>query len=109
MFFAAIVAFNSNSLRRFCTAALRISPMFTSAMRTFPCVSRSTSDAREVRGVDAEGQPLGEDGDAVQPAVGQSLDDGADQRIHHLLEPDALPWKLLRNERERGTGCLADP
>src|SRR6266513_1395249 len=43
MFFTAIVALSPNSLRRFCTAALRISPMFTSAMRMLPCVSRSTS------------------------------------------------------------------
>src|SRR2546429_1175793 len=51
MFFAAMVACSPNSFRRFCTAALRISPMFTSAMRTFPCVSRSTSStpARSAR------------------------------------------------------------
>ena len=34
-----------NDFRRFDTSAFRISPMFTSAMRTWPCASRSTSSS----------------------------------------------------------------
>ncbi len=63
-------------------------------MRTLPWVSRS--------------EPLGHYSDAVQPAVGQPLDDRAHQGVHYCLEPDAPPQKLLGDERERGARGFAD-
>src|SRR5439155_16081068 len=65
-------------------------------------------EAREVRGFDADHQTLGDHRDAVEPAVGQPLDDRTHQRVHDRLEPDAPPQKLLRDERERGPRGLAD-
>src|SRR4029453_13453350 len=45
MFLATIVVLRPSCLSRSCTRAFRISPMFTSAMRTLPWASRSTSSS----------------------------------------------------------------
>ena len=98
-----------NGLRRSRTCAFRISPMLTSSMRTWPCASRSTSSScGQVRGVDAEHQPFGDDGHAVAPAVAEPLDDGAHQGVHDRLEPDRLARELLGDQREGGARRLAD-
>ena len=43
MFFATMVVLRPNSASRLTTAAFRISPMFTSAIRMLPCASHSTA------------------------------------------------------------------
>ena len=82
--------------------------MFTSAMRRWPCASRSTSCSPS-RSLwrDVEHDAFGDDGDAVAAAVAQALDDGAGQRVDDRLEPDRLR-ELLRNQRQRRAGRLAD-
>ena len=51
--------------------------------------------------------PLGEDGDAVLPARGESLDDRPDEDIDDGAEPD-LVAELLRDEGDGRPGGLAD-
>ena len=53
-------------------------------------------------------EPFSDDGHAVAPPVAQSLHDRADQRVDDGLEADVAAGELLRNERQRGTGGLAD-
>ena len=90
MFLATSVDLMPKSLSRAATCALRISPMFTSAMRRFPCASRSTScSADEIVGIHVEHDAFGDHRHAVAPAVAQSLDDGADQRVDNRLQPDS--------------------
>jgi hypothetical protein len=75
--------------------------MFTSAIRKFPCASRSTSSSA------ARSDAFGDHRDAVAAAVAQALDDRAHQRVDDRLEPQRL-GKLLRNQRQRRAGRLAD-
>ena len=51
---------------------------------------------------------LGDDRDAVAPAVAEALDDRADQRVDDRLEPDRSSGELLGDERQRRAGRLAD-
>ena len=84
--------------------------MFTSAMRMWPCASRSTScSPARSSGVDVEHHALGDDRHAVAPAVAQSLDDGADERVDDLLQADRRLRELLGNQRQRRARGLADP
>jgi hypothetical protein len=89
--------------------ALRISPMFTSAMRTLPCASRSTSSScARSSGSMPEHEALGDDRDAVAAAVAQALDDGADQRVDDAPSGGCGPPELLGDERQRRARRLAD-
>ena len=85
--------------------------MSTSAMRTLPCASRSTSSSlREVRrGRCASDDALGDHRDAVAPAVAQALDDRADERVDDRPEAGrGRRAELLGDERQRRARRLAD-
>ncbi len=78
-------------------------------MRMWSCSSRSSAGTyRELFRVQALDQALGEDRHAVGAAVGQALDDRADQGVDHLVEPIRSRAELFRDQRERRAGGLAD-
>ena len=108
MFLATSVAFMPSSFSRAATCALRISPMFTSAMRRFPCASRSTScsEARSF-GSDVKHDAFGNHRDAIAASVTQTLDDGADERVDDRFQSERLR-ELFGNQRERRAGGFAD-
>ena len=83
--------------------------MLTSAIRTWPCASRSTSsELREILGIDVEHEAFGDHRHAVAAAVAQALDDRADERVDDRLEADRSARELLRDQRQRRARGLAD-
>ncbi len=54
-------------------------------------VALDVSQHREVLGLEREHQPFREHGHAVLPAVAQTLDDGADQRVDDLPQAHVAP------------------
>ena len=68
----------------------RMSPKSTSAMRMWPCASRSTSvELVEVVGVDAARRGPRRAPRRRRGGRGEALDDGAGERVDHRLEADA--------------------
>ena len=78
----------------------RMSPNATSAIRRWPCASRSTP-ASPVRSDSWKALHQGPREDRLRRrrlALGQSLDDCAHQRVHDCLQPDRLSRELLGDD-----------
>ena len=88
--------------------ALRMSPRFTSARRMWPCASRSASDSSaRSSGSRSSARPSAMIATPSSRPSAQALDDRAGQRVDDGRQANR-PRKLLRDDRDRGAGGLAD-
>ena len=111
MFFATMLVFWPRSFRRFVTTSARTRCRCTSARRTLPYSSRSTSGATSSRSSlrEPQRQPFRDDRHAERPAVRDALQQRRLQDVGDVRQPDLALGELLADDRDGRAGRLRDP